>query len=227
MMLVLVVITTARGRLNRHRVDMNINIIPLYHHPQAAPNDPVTLRRGPVRLQHATGTVQGMGALVLRWFPTTGLRRECDVAPPETGVNLPRHVRDRLGELGIGSVHQPLHIDEARLDQANPGDERPLLPIMIHRAIRNTAQSAVGGRRRSPSERPPMPRWTRPDARPPSTPANLPNLPEARVPQSSQIVLPVRPPLVMRLPRSTRRSMSVPGSFRKLCRGRGSNPHGA
>src|SRR5688500_16727384 len=53
------------------------DIEPLYPHPHAAANEPVTLYEGPVTLQ---GGPAGTGALILRWQPSSGLRLEAELS---------------------------------------------------------------------------------------------------------------------------------------------------
>ena len=76
----------------------------MYRHPQASPNDPVTLHQGPVTLQHTKGTAQGTGTLVLRWFPTTGLRLECDVAAPEPGEQVKAAIAGGVADVLVSAV---------------------------------------------------------------------------------------------------------------------------
>ena len=52
------------------------DIIPLYLHPHAAANEPVTLHEGPIGIQ---GGATGTGTLTLRWLPSTGLRLDADL----------------------------------------------------------------------------------------------------------------------------------------------------
>ncbi len=83
---------------------MTTHIVPMYRHPQASPNDPVTLHQGPVTLQHTKGTAQGTGTLVLRWFPTTGLRLECDVAAPEPGEQVKAAIAGGVADVLVSAV---------------------------------------------------------------------------------------------------------------------------
>ena len=65
-----------------------VDIVPLYPHPHAAPNEPVTLHEGPVSID---GNVSGAGRLVLRWMPSATLRLEADL----DSIERP-HAGDRL-----------------------------------------------------------------------------------------------------------------------------------
>jgi hypothetical protein len=52
------------------------HVVPVYLHPHAAANEPVTLLEGPIAIQ---GGATGTGTLTLRWLPSTGLRLEADL----------------------------------------------------------------------------------------------------------------------------------------------------
>ncbi|MCA1563200.1 MAG: hypothetical protein LC753_09675, partial [Acidobacteria bacterium] len=73
------------------------DIVPVYLHPHAAANEPVTLHQGPVAIQ---GGNTGTGALTLRWLPSTGLRLEADLNSTTPGpkqasaFGFPPHVAD-------------------------------------------------------------------------------------------------------------------------------------
>ena len=88
---------------------MSTNIGPLCLHPQSAPNEPVSLHEGPVTLHHDRGPTHGTGALVLRWFPTTGLRLEClecDGTLPKVGSQVKAAIADSFADVRISSVQQ-------------------------------------------------------------------------------------------------------------------------
>src|SRR5438093_8899499 len=77
------------------------DIEPLYLHPQAAANDPVTLHEGPLTIQ---GGGAGTGALVLLWLPSSGLRLEADLSgiTPGTG-RVKVEIAGSVGEVLVSS----------------------------------------------------------------------------------------------------------------------------
>ena len=86
---------------------MSTNIGPLCLHPQATPNEPMSLHEGAVTLYHDRGPTHGTGTLVLRWFPTTGLQLECfacDVTLPGVGSQVRAAVADSTADVFVSSV---------------------------------------------------------------------------------------------------------------------------
>lgn len=78
---------------------------PLYLHPHAAPNEPVTLHEGPITVQ---GGTTGTGKLVLRWQPSTGLRLEADMDSmntPQPGARVQVDVAGSTAEVLFSSLN--------------------------------------------------------------------------------------------------------------------------
>jgi hypothetical protein len=78
---------------------------PLYLHPHAAANEPVTLHEGPIAVQ---GDMTGTGKLVLCWQPSTGLRLEANMDSmhaPQSGARVPVDVAGSTTEVLFGSLH--------------------------------------------------------------------------------------------------------------------------
>lgn len=80
-------------------------------HPHTAANEPVTLLEGPVRIPAAGNTeVEGTGALVLRWLPSTGLRLEAELSParwnaPHPGTRVKAIIAGETVETLVNSTH--------------------------------------------------------------------------------------------------------------------------
>ena len=74
-------------------------------HPHTGANEPVTLLEGPVRMLAAGTEAEGMGALVLRWLPTTGLRLEAELS--SAGWNAP-HPGTRVEAVIVGETVETL-----------------------------------------------------------------------------------------------------------------------
>jgi hypothetical protein len=86
---------------------------PLYLHPHAAANEPVTLHEGPIAVQ---GGMTGSGKLILRWQPSTGLRLEADmdsVHAPQPGARLPVDVAGSTTEVLFGSLHMEVSAEKS------------------------------------------------------------------------------------------------------------------
>jgi hypothetical protein len=84
------------------------DIEPLFLHPHAAANEPVTLHEGPLRLRDGAETTEGAGRLVLKFLPSTGLRLELDLASgattPEAGAWVQAEVADSSDEALVTSI---------------------------------------------------------------------------------------------------------------------------
>lgn len=79
-------------------------------HPQAAANEPVTLLEGPVAFPPAgSAQVQGTGALVLRWLPSSGLRFEAELGSgwnaPQGAAHVTVEIAGQSAETLLSSTH--------------------------------------------------------------------------------------------------------------------------
>ena len=77
---------------------------PIYLHPHAAANEPVTLHEGPIAIQ---GGMTGTGRLALHWQPSTGLRLEADMDSmnaPQPGARLTVDVAGSTAEVLFSSL---------------------------------------------------------------------------------------------------------------------------
>ena len=80
------------------------NMPPIYLHPHADANEPVTLHEGPIAVQ---GGMTGTGRLVLHWQPSTGLRLEADMDSmnaPQPGARLSVDVAGSTAEVLFSSL---------------------------------------------------------------------------------------------------------------------------
>jgi hypothetical protein len=78
---------------------------PLCLHPHAAANEPVTLHEGPIAVK---GGMTGMGKLILRWQPSTGLWLEADmdsVSAPQPGARVDVDVAGSTAEVLFSSLN--------------------------------------------------------------------------------------------------------------------------
>ena len=82
---------------------------PLYLHPQAAPNEAVTLYKGPMSLDCDQTAVDATGAVILRWFPRSGLRLECDVAVPIDVERIKATIAGRVTDVLVTSVQENVY----------------------------------------------------------------------------------------------------------------------
>jgi hypothetical protein len=77
---------------------------PIYLHPHADANEPVTLHEGPIAIQ---GGMTGTGRLALHWQPSTGLRLEADMDSmnaPQPGARLTVDVAGSTAEVLFSSL---------------------------------------------------------------------------------------------------------------------------
>ena len=78
---------------------------PIYLHPHADANEPVTLHEGPIAIQ---GGMTGTGRLALHWQPSTGLRLEAEMDSmnaPQPGARLTVDVAGSTAEVLFSSLH--------------------------------------------------------------------------------------------------------------------------
>src|SRR5688572_22296715 len=71
---------------------------PLYLHPHASANEPVTLHEGPVT---TTGGAMGTGTLILRWLPSAELQLEADLTgnTPDVGARVEADIGGNVAEV--------------------------------------------------------------------------------------------------------------------------------
>jgi hypothetical protein len=80
------------------------DVVPVYLHPHAAANEPVTLLEGPIAIQ---GGATGTGTLKLRWLPSTGLRLEADLSTmdaPQPGARVNADLAGSTAEVLFNSM---------------------------------------------------------------------------------------------------------------------------
>lgn len=88
------------------------DIEPIYLHPHVAANEPVTLHEGHVVLREGGNTAEGTGRLALRFFPSTGLHLEAEIASgtaPAAGATAQLDIAGDVTDALVHSARMEFH----------------------------------------------------------------------------------------------------------------------
>lgn len=106
-------------------------VLPEYRYPHSAPNAPVILYQGPIKL-HSGRTVEGSGTLQLRWMPSTGIQLEARVLSgdgPEPGETVKVTLGDVQADALVHSIDLASNEIEAFVSVASRGSGDELTSV--------------------------------------------------------------------------------------------------